>query len=62
LFCSAAWFMLVSCLAFSSTLKMAATCSTKMSVDFHQTAQHYIPEEKTFHTTAVKMSNCTTTV
>jgi hypothetical protein len=30
------YFMLVSCMAYSSTLKMV-TCSSEMSVDFHQT-------------------------
>jgi hypothetical protein len=40
-------FMLVSCLAYSSTLKMEATCSSEMSVDFQRTIWHYIPEYRT---------------
>jgi hypothetical protein len=31
---SKGYFMLVSCLAYSSRLKMEAKCSTEMSVDF----------------------------
>jgi hypothetical protein len=42
-------FMLVSWSAYSSTLKMEATCSPKMSGDFQWTIWHYIPEERTFH-------------
>jgi hypothetical protein len=37
---------LVSCLAYSSTLKMEATCSTETFVDFQQTTQRYIPKSK----------------
>jgi hypothetical protein len=37
-------FMLVSCSA-SSTLKMEAICSSKMSVGFQQTTRHYVPED-----------------
>jgi hypothetical protein len=40
-------FMLVSCLAYSSTLKMEATCCSEMSVDFQWTTRHYIPEHRT---------------
>jgi hypothetical protein len=43
----AACFMLVSCLAYSSTLKMEAICSSKMQDEFQRTAQHYIPESRT---------------
>jgi hypothetical protein len=39
-------FMLIYCLA-CSTLKMEVICSSKMSFDFQQTAQHYIPEDST---------------
>jgi hypothetical protein len=35
-----ACFMLVSCLAYSSTLKMEATCSSEMSVGFYPTTIH----------------------
>jgi hypothetical protein len=37
------------CLAYSLTLKMEATCSFKTSVYFQQTAQCYIPEDRTLH-------------
>jgi hypothetical protein len=40
-------FMLVSCLAYSLTLKMEAIYSSEMSVDFQWTTQHYIPEDST---------------
>jgi hypothetical protein len=45
-------FMLVSCLAYSSTMKMEAICTYKISADYHQTTWHYIvdnrtPQEKT---------------
>jgi hypothetical protein len=39
-----ACFVLVSCLAYSSTLKMEA-----IPLDFQQTAWWYILEDKTFH-------------
>jgi hypothetical protein len=35
-----------SCLAFSSTLKMQATCSSETSADFKRTKRHYIPQER----------------
>jgi hypothetical protein len=37
-------FLLVSCLAYSSTLKMEATCSFEMSVDFQRITWRYFPE------------------
>jgi hypothetical protein len=37
-----------SSLAYSSTLKMKAACSSETSVDFQQTTRRYIPEEKLF--------------
>jgi hypothetical protein len=40
-------FTLVSCLAYSSTLKMEAKCSSETSVDFQRTTRHYIPEDRT---------------
>jgi hypothetical protein len=42
-------FTLVFCLAYSSTLKMEATCSSETSVDFQRTTRRYIPEDKTLH-------------
>jgi hypothetical protein len=36
-------------LAYSSPLEMEATCSSKISVDFQQTTQCYIPEDRTLH-------------
>jgi hypothetical protein len=40
-------FMLVSCMAYSLTLEMEVTCSSKTSVDFQWTAQCYISEDRT---------------
>jgi hypothetical protein len=34
-------------LAYSSTLKMEATCSSEMPIHFHLTARHYISEDRT---------------
>jgi hypothetical protein len=36
--------MLVSCLAYSSMLRMEGTCSSETSVDTQQTTRCYIPE------------------
>jgi hypothetical protein len=41
-------FTLVSCLAYSSTLKMEAICFSETSVDFQRNTQRYIPEDSTF--------------
>jgi hypothetical protein len=41
--------MLVSCLAFSSTLKMETACSFEMSVDFQRITWRYILEGRTLH-------------
>jgi hypothetical protein len=43
----AACFMLVSFLAYSSTLKLEGPCSSEASVDFHWTIRPYIPEDRT---------------
>jgi hypothetical protein len=40
-------FTLVSCFAYSWTVKMVSTCSSEMSVDFQRTTRHYIPEDRT---------------
>jgi hypothetical protein len=42
-------FMLVSCLAYFSTLKMKAMCSSERLVDFQWTTWRYIPEDSTPH-------------
>jgi hypothetical protein len=39
-------FTLVSYSAYSSTLKMEATCSSETSVDFQLTTRRYIPEDR----------------
>jgi hypothetical protein len=39
--------MLVSCLVYSSDLKMKATCPSKTSVDFQWTTQLYDSEDRT---------------
>jgi hypothetical protein len=36
-------------LGYSSSLKMKAICFSKTLADCHQTAQHYMPEERTYH-------------
>jgi hypothetical protein len=50
LLCLPPAFTLVSCLAYSSTLKMEATCSSGISVGFQWTTWCcYIPEARTLH-------------
>jgi hypothetical protein len=39
------WFLL----AYSSTLKMKAICSSEELVDLHRTTRRYIPEDRTLH-------------
>jgi hypothetical protein len=38
---------MVSCSAYSSTLKMEATCFSETSVDFQRTTRRYITEDRT---------------
>jgi hypothetical protein len=45
LLCLPPAFTLVSCSAYSSTLKMEAICSSETSVDFQRTTLRYIPED-----------------
>jgi hypothetical protein len=45
----AACFMLVSWLAYSSTLKLKVTCSPKTSADFQWTTWPYFPDDRTLH-------------
>jgi hypothetical protein len=47
-------FTLVSCLAYSSILKMEAICSSETSVDFQRTIQRYIPEDSTLNMHCVR--------
>jgi hypothetical protein len=42
-------FTLVSCSAYSSTLKMELIFSSETSVDFQRTTRHYIPENNTLY-------------
>jgi hypothetical protein len=42
-------FMLASCLAYSSTIKMEVTCSSATSVDFQRTTRRSISEDRTRH-------------
>jgi hypothetical protein len=42
-------FILVSCLDYSSTLKMEATCSPETSVNCQRTTRCYIPEDRTLY-------------
>jgi hypothetical protein len=52
-------FMLVSCLAYSSTLKMEATCFSETSVDFQGLHGVIFQKIELFITTAVRTSNHT---
>jgi hypothetical protein len=45
LFIGSAGFMLLSCLAYSSNLKIQVTYSSETSDDFQWTTQCYIPEQ-----------------
>jgi hypothetical protein len=40
-------FTMVSCLAYSLTLKMEAICSFVMSVDFQRTTRRHVSEDRT---------------
>jgi hypothetical protein len=42
-------FTLLSCMAYSLTLKMEEICSSETSVDFQWTTQRYIPEGRTLN-------------
>jgi hypothetical protein len=55
----AACFLLVSCLAYSLTVKMETICSSETSVDFHRTTWRYIPEDRTLRSPAVRTSTPT---
>jgi hypothetical protein len=44
-------FMLVSCSAYSFTLKMEATYSSETSVDFQRDTRRYLPEDRTLRNT-----------
>jgi hypothetical protein len=50
----AACFMLVSFFAYSLTLKMEATCSSKIPVDFSLSKHCYIPENRVLHSRCCK--------
>jgi hypothetical protein len=52
-------FMVVSCLAFSLTMKMEATGSSEMPVDFQWTMQCYISEDRTLHNHCCRTSDPT---
>jgi hypothetical protein len=43
--CLPTTFKVVSCLAYSSILKMEVTCPSETSVDFYRNTRSYIPEE-----------------
>jgi hypothetical protein len=42
-------FMLVSCLAYSLTMKVEVTCSSETVIGVQWTAWHYIPEDRTLN-------------
>jgi hypothetical protein len=43
------WFMVISFMAYSLTLKMEALHSSKTSVNFYWTAWHYFPKDSILH-------------
>jgi hypothetical protein len=47
--CHSVCFMLVSYLAYHSTLKMEAICSSKTLAVFQQITRHHIPKNRTLH-------------
>jgi hypothetical protein len=49
LLCFPPAFTLVSCLDYSSTLKVEATCSSEMSVDCKRITWRYIPEDRSLY-------------
>jgi hypothetical protein len=49
LLCLSPSFVLISCSAYSSILKMEATCSSENSVDFQRTTRCYIPKDMNLH-------------
>jgi hypothetical protein len=51
-------FTLVSYLAYSSILKMEATCSSETSVDFQQTTGRYNPEDRNHNHRSENLKSC----
>jgi hypothetical protein len=51
-------FMLVSCLSYTSTLKMEATCSSETVVDFRQITWCNIPEDRTLQSNRMTSVLC----
>jgi hypothetical protein len=43
------WFIMVSCLIYSFTLKMEAACFSKTSSDIQRTTQHHIQKDRSFY-------------
>jgi hypothetical protein len=58
----ATYFTLVSCLAYSSTLRMEATCSCETSVDFKRTTRRYITEDRTQKDWALQQTSATSSL
>jgi hypothetical protein len=52
-------FMPVSCIAYSSSLKMEVARSSETLVDFQQAIQHFIVDDRNLHNHAVRTSNPT---
>jgi hypothetical protein len=52
----ATWFMLASCLAYSSTLKMEATRSSEMSVYIQWNTRHCIPEDRRLNLLSLRVT------
>jgi hypothetical protein len=50
--------VIVSCVGYSSALKMEATCSPETLASFQQTTWHYIPEDSTPQVTCSTIFSC----
>jgi hypothetical protein len=52
----AAYFKMISCITYSSTLKMEATCSSETSVDFQPSIWRYNPEYRTLRNHQIQIA------
>jgi hypothetical protein len=52
-------FMFVTCLVYSSTLRMEATCTSETSADFQWATWHYISEDRTLQEQSLTKNFCT---
>jgi hypothetical protein len=54
---AAVCYILISCLAYCSSLKVEAMCSSETSVEFNKTTQRYIPENTSLQSMLAKCFN-----